>query len=84
MAIKKYTDEELKERKKASQKAYAKRTNYAANARSLKKNTKMFVLECRYSTDADIIEMLESKKGEEGYTDYIRQLIKNDMSKSGN
>ena len=38
------TEEEKKQRKNARQSEYAKRTNYAANSKYLKENTKRYVV----------------------------------------
>lgn len=70
------TDEERRERKNARQREYAKRTGYAAQAKSQKKTQKMFGVKFSYATDGDLIEFLENMKNR---NDYIRQLVRADM-----
>ena len=50
------------ETKLKAQREYAKRSGYAANARSNKKNTKMYALRVSYNVDPDIIAELKNKK----------------------
>lgn len=65
-------------KKNAYQRAYAKRSGYAAANKSTKKNAKQFLIKFAKSTDAAIIEKLESVPNR---NDYIRQLILNDINK---
>lgn len=81
MAQKKYTDEELRQRKNARQREYAKRTHYVANTRSLKNTTKRYVINVVKSTESDIIERLEQEDNKAGY---IKRLIREDIAKQKN
>ena len=65
-------------KKNARQREYAKRTGYTASSKSSKKNSKQFLLKYAKSTDAEVIEKLESVPNR---NDYIRQLILNDLNK---
>lgn len=65
-------------KKNASQREYSKRTNYAANAKYAKANSKKYTIRFFKSTDARVIEKLD---GEKNKTNYIRQLILADISK---
>lgn len=58
------------------QKAYEKRTSYAANIRYQKENMRRIALMLNRNTDADIIEKLESEPNKSGY---IKQLIRDDI-----
>ena len=71
------TDEEKRKRHNRAQREYQKRTNYAANAKSNKKNTKMFSFRFSYSTDGDLIEFLDGLENRNGY---LRGLIRADMA----
>ncbi|MEE0872000.1 MAG: hypothetical protein UIH27_00840 [Ruminococcus sp.] len=79
MATKKYTAEEARERKNARQREYAKKTHYRATTKSEKENTRRYVVKAAYSTDADIIEWLESIDNKMGY---IKQLIRDDIQRN--
>lgn len=70
------SEEERRERNNASARAYKKRTGYAANKRSQKKNLKMYSLGLSYSTDGDLITYLDSLENRNGY---LRELIRSDM-----
>lgn len=72
------TQEEARERKNARQRDYAKRTHYKANTESFKRNGKRYVLNLSYSTNADIIEKLESEPNVMGY---LKRLIREDIAK---
>lgn len=78
MAKKIYTEEEARERKNARQREYAKRTGYAANIKSAKKNVKRYVVNLSVNTEKDIIDELESKDNKMGFIkQLIREYIKN-------
>lgn len=81
MATKKFTEEEARERKNARQREYAKKTGYAADIKSKKKNTKRYVLQVTISTESDIIAKLDEEKNKQGYATYIKSLIRNDLEK---
>lgn len=82
MATKKFTDEEARQRKNERQKEYIKRTGYAADIKSKKKNTKRYVLQVTISTESDIIQKLDEEKAKSGYATYIKRLIRDDMKKN--
>lgn len=79
MATKKYTPEEARERKNARQREYAKKTHYRATTKSEKENIRRYVVKASFSTDADIIDWLESKENMMGY---IKQLIRDDIQRN--
>ena len=79
MAQKKFTEEEARQRKNARQREYAKKTGYAADIKSKKKNTKRYVLQITISTESDIIEKLDEEKNKDGYATYIKKLIRKDI-----
>lgn len=74
-----YTDEEAKERKRASQREYAKRKGYDKQAEYLKENTKRITFKLFTPTEDDIIAHLETKDNKAGY---IKDLIRADMEKN--
>lgn len=51
--------------------------NYASD----QKNARFFGLKLNNKTDADIIEVLKSKKTGEGIQGYLKRLIREDMKK---
>ena len=75
----KYTEEEAVEIIRAKQREYAKRTGYAAEKRSNKKNSKLETIRLSYSTDGDILKKLESIENKSGY---IKKLIREDILKN--
>ena len=79
MALKQFTDEEARERKKARQREYAKKTGYSAQTTYMKNNTKAYYLRFTKSTDSDIIEKLESVDNRLGY---IKSLIRKDIKEN--
>jgi len=79
MATKKFTNEEARLRKNERQREYAKRTHYAADIKSQKKNSKRYVLQLTFSTEEDIIKKLDSEKEKGGYATYIKKLIRKDI-----
>lgn len=81
MAFKKFTEEEVRQRKNERQREYAKKTHYAASIKSHQINTKRYVLRLTLSTDADIIEKLDAEKQKNGYAPYIKALIRQDLMK---
>lgn len=70
------TAEEARLRKNERQREYAKRTGYAASAKSQKVNTKTVNLRFSINTESDILEYLETKENKSGY---IKELIRKDM-----
>ena len=60
------------------QRDYAKRTNYAADIRSMKKNTIVLGVRLGLNTEQDLIEWLGSQTNKAGY---IKRLIREDMAK---
>lgn len=76
MAKKIYTDEEVRLRKNARQKEYAKRSGYAANNKYNKEKTKSYAIRMMKSSDSDIIDWLEEQFNKAGY---IKGLIREDM-----
>ena len=81
MPNKKYTSpDEARAARNERQREYAKRTNYAANAKSNAKNTKMYSFRAIISTDRDIIEKLD---GLENVSGYIKSLIRKDIEENG-
>ena len=60
------------------QREYSKRTNYAAQRKYDKNNTKRYSLVCMKNTEADIIEQLEKQENKAGY---IKKLIRDDISR---
>lgn len=71
------TEEERKQRKNERQKEYAKKTKYAANARSNQKNTRTVNLRFSINTESDILDYLDTKENKAGY---IKELIRKDMN----
>lgn len=67
------------ESKLKAQREYAKRSGYAANARSNKKNTKVYTLRISYNIDPDIIEELEKQ---ENKVAYLKRLIREEIKKN--
>lgn len=61
------------------QKEYEKRTNYAAQRKYDKENTKSYAIRFMKKTEADLIEFLESQDNKSGY---IKRLIREDMKKN--
>lgn len=59
------------------QSEYAKRTNYQANKKYDKENTKRYAFKLNLKTDKDVIAKLDIVPNK---TDYIRQLILKDIS----
>lgn len=82
MAKKIYTEEEARERKNARQREYAKRTGYASNIKSQKNNSKRYILQLTISTESDIIERLDIEKNNDGYSTYIKKLIRDDIKRN--
>lgn len=76
MSKKIYTDEELRERRNAQQKEYAKRTNNASKKKYQKTKVKRYTFDFTYSKDSDIIEHLEDLYNKSAY---IKQLIRDDI-----
>ncbi len=62
------------------QREYEKRTGYAAQRKYDKENTKSFTFRFVKKTESDLIEKLESVENKSGY---IKQLIRDDISKNG-
>lgn len=62
------------------QREYAKRTGYAAQRKYDKENTKAYTFRFMRNTEADLIEKLDSQKNKSGY---VKQLIRDDISKNG-
>lgn len=60
------------------QREYSKRTNYAAQAKYKKGNTKQIALQLNLNTDVDILYKLQSVPNKQGY---IKQLIRDDIAK---
>ena len=73
-----YSEEEKRQRKNANQREYARRTGYAATAKSQKKNSKTVLLRFYYNTEQDVLDYLESQENKSGY---IKNLIREDMKK---
>lgn len=67
-----------RKKKNARQREYQKRTGYAAIAKCHKENTRLIALRFSKSADAVILSKLDSV---ENKTDYVRQLILNDINK---
>ncbi len=67
------------ESKLKAQREYAKRSGYAANARSNKKNTKVYTLRISYNIDPDIIEELEKQENKAAY---LKRLIREEIKKN--
>lgn len=60
------------------QREYEKRTNYAAQQKYNKENTKRYVINVVPKTESDIFERLEAQENKAGYIKaLIRQDIKN-------
>ena len=59
MANKKFTEQELIERKNARQREYAKRTNYKASRTYNEKTYRKFTMPLRLDMDEDLINFLE-------------------------
>ena len=78
MATKKYTDEELRERRNARQREYSKKTGYAAQNKYAAENTKKYIFRVMLTTEMDIVEKLESVENKSGY---IKSLIRADIAK---
>ena len=76
MAKKKYTDEELRERKNERQREYAKRTGHSSTKKYSKTKTQQYVFRFMLNTEQDIITHLEKQDNK---TDYIRKLILKDI-----
>lgn len=70
------SDEEKRLRHNKQSLEYQKRTRYAANAKSQKKNTKVFTLKYSYNTDGKLIDYLSNL---ENRNNYIRDLVYADM-----
>ncbi len=62
------------------QREYEKRTGYAAQAKYKKNTTKQIALQLNLKTDIDILQKLEEVQNKQGY---IKQLIRDDISKNG-
>ena len=60
------------------QSEYAKRTNYQANKKYDKENTKRYAFKLNLKTDKEVIEKLDAVPNK---TDYIRQLILSDLNR---
>lgn len=58
------------------QRDYAKRSNYAAQNKYAKNNTKHFGIILNINTDTDIIDWLSKQENKQGY---IKSLIRKDM-----
>lgn len=80
MAIRKYTEEEAKERRIEKRKEYNKRTNFASQTKSNAKNTKLYGLRVTIKSDQDIIDKLENVESISGY---LKELIRADIAKNG-
>lgn len=50
-------------------------------AKKYKAKVKTYTIEC-YPTDANIIYKLESERAKNGYSNYIKKLIKNDIERN--
>lgn len=71
-------NEEQRLKKNERQKEYSKRTNFAAQRKYDKENTKSFALKFMKTTEQDLIEHLEKQPNKSGY---IKKLIRDDMNK---
>ena len=71
--------EEMRERKNAAQREYAKRSGYASNKKYNEKNTKVYTFRVVVNTENDIIERLDKKENKAGY---IKSLIRADIEKN--
>lgn len=60
------------------QRDYEKRTNYAAQAKYKKANTKSIALQLNLRTDTDILQRLDEMPNKQGY---IKALIRADIAK---
>ena len=74
-----YTEEEARLRKNERQREYAKKTGYAANRKSDKKNMTSMLLKFSYNTEQDILDWLATKDNKSGY---IKALIRKDIAES--
>ena len=72
------TEEEKRERKNARQRAYAKRTGYASNAKYNKERGTSVAFRLFSPQDDDILEKLRSVPSKAGY---IKDLIRKDIAK---
>ena len=70
--------EEMRERKNAAQREYAKRTGYAAQAEYNKKKGHSVCFRLFKPQDNDILEKLDSVASKAGY---IKDLIRKDINK---
>lgn len=61
------------------QRAYEKRTGYAAQAKYEKESVKRYVLKVMMNTEIDIIEHLEKQENKNGY---LKNLIRKDIENS--
>lgn len=79
MANKRFTEEEVRQRKNARQREYAKKTNYISGANYNKEHSRNINFRLFTPKDNDIIEYLDtiSKKAE-----YFRELIRADIQRS--
>ena len=78
MAVKKYTDEEARERKNARQREYQKRTHYASANRYHNERGTTVSFKAFTPQDDDILEHLSKQENKSGY---LKQLIRDDMAK---
>lgn len=53
----------------------------AAKKKYRREKVKVYSIEC-YPTDAKIIYKLESERAKKGYSNYIKNLIKNDIERN--
>lgn len=68
--------EEMRERKNAAQREYAKRSGYASNKKYGEKNLKTITLRLNLNTDQDILQKLDEVPNKQGY---IKNLIRMDI-----
>ena len=78
MAIKKFTEEEARERKNARQREYAKKTHYVSSTKYEKEKVRRYVIKVMVNTEQDIIEHLDLQPNKMGY---IKGLIREDIKK---
>lgn len=70
------------QKKRATQRAYEQRTNYAAQDKYRKEHSKQIAFTLNYNTDADIFEQLERVPSKNGYIkECIRRCMELDAQK---
>lgn len=72
--------EQVRNKKLEYQKTYDKRTNYAAQKKYRKNNTRSVTVAFYLNTEMDILNKLDSVSNKSGY---IKQLIRDDIARHG-